>query len=270
MHSHLPVAPPLEALRHLARELGSLAALVGGALYLGAPLLIKQKQRVALEPDLALVNPNDPDLPPGLSDALFEAIAELQGLSFAPRATLRYRGAGLPITTYLTLLANPAAHDVALAVAVYSCVGGAPRLRARYIQFITKFGEDCYLLTSNTDVLPVFAPVPTKQNERFPMVRDAATLYRAHAALAEPFGARTKSKPSEEDPVTLVKSSIRREMAEQEQAGYFFVDAAARFYRPTWRGAYLMTWKLLFPVKAIRRALRDRRARGLLRELGVA
>lgn len=40
-------------------------------------------------------------------------------------------------------------------------------------------------------------------------------------------------------------------------------------YRPTWRGAFLMSWRLLWPVKPIVRVLRKRRAARLLSELGL-
>ena len=51
--------------------------------------------------------------------------------------------------------------------------------------------------------------------------------------------------------------------------GLFARDQAAGVYRPTWKGACLMAWGRLWPVGAIRRTLRRRRAARTLRELGM-
>ena len=48
----------------------------------------------------------------------------------------------------------------------------------------------------------------------------------------------------------------------QVQIGWLYRDAAAGAYRPTWKGAFLMTWGQLWPMKAIREAgLRARERR---------
>jgi hypothetical protein len=49
--------------------------------------------------------------------------------------------------------------------------------------------------------------------------------------------------------------------------GYYYRDELAGVQRPTWKGAILMTWKLCWPVKPIRLALRRHGARRLLHEL---
>jgi hypothetical protein len=51
--------------------------------------------------------------------------------------------------------------------------------------------------------------------------------------------------------------------------GYYWIDERWGVYRPTWKGALLMTGKHAWPVRPIYRALRHRRTRGLLREAGV-
>jgi hypothetical protein len=65
--------------------------------------------------------------------------------------------------------------------------------------------------------------------------------------------------------------AVAREMARdnvhQARAGYWYLDPRDGRYRPTWRGAALMTWKLAWPVGAIRRARRRGRTAALLRRL---
>jgi hypothetical protein len=51
--------------------------------------------------------------------------------------------------------------------------------------------------------------------------------------------------------------------------GYFYFDQKAGLYRQTWKGAFLMAWKLAPPIKAWRLRRRDRRAQQVWRELGM-
>ena len=38
----------------------------------------------------------------------------------------------------------------------------------------------------------------------------------------------------------------------QIDTGYMYLSPHERLYRPTWKGAFLMTWGQLWPFKAIR------------------
>jgi hypothetical protein len=49
--------------------------------------------------------------------------------------------------------------------------------------------------------------------------------------------------------------------------GYFIRDEAGLTYRPTWKSACLMTWRLCWPIKQILAALKRARTERLLREL---
>jgi hypothetical protein len=240
------------------------------ALHVLGPIGVHSSQRVPREPDVQVVNPNDPALPAGLEDALRARIEELRPLGFAPVTTIRYAGSG-PVTIYGTLLRNDAARDTAFALGAYvTRPGAAPRLRSRSLEFASRFGEEMVVSTTNSAVVPVFARVPWKHTHRFPMVPEAARLYRVHQAVSEPFGAHAKTTRVMVDPLDLFRTTIVREMEGQVAAGYFRLDEAAAAYRPTWKGACLMRWRLLWPWKQVRRALHERRARGLLREIGEA
>ena len=47
------------------------------------------------------------------------------------------------------------------------------------------------------------------------------------------------------------------------ESGYYYHDEEHRVYRLTWRGAILMTWKLLWPIKQIRAMLARREGRAI-------
>ena len=60
-------------------------------------------------------------------------------------------------------------------------------------------------------------------------------------------------------------SVIVESYEEQVGFGWLYLDSAAGVYRPTWKGAFLMTWGLLWPVLAIRKALLRQKEEALLK-----
>ena len=66
-----------------------------------------------------------------------------------------------------------------------------------------------------------------------------------------------------------LSNSTQKEMQDQTVTGYFYLDSRGEYYRLTWKGTFLMTWKQLWPIKQIRRAMMRRQNRGLLAEWGM-
>jgi hypothetical protein len=155
-------------------------------------------------------------------------------------------------------------------------VGGAFSLKPQhgqtlsYVEFTTAFADDRSLCTTNSPLLGSFSPVKEKRSFSFPKVADAATLHRLHRAAVELHGAG--ARPSVPTPTTLpslVASSIHRDFARQAERGYYDFDPGNRRYRPTLKGATLMTWRQLFPWKWINRAHANREAAMIRQHAGV-
>jgi hypothetical protein len=53
-------------------------------------------------------------------------------------------------------------------------------------------------------------------------------------------------------------------------AGYYEADEERGLVRPTWKGAVLITWRLLWPVKPLYRAVRRRATHQLFERFGVS
>lgn len=174
------------------------------------------------------------------------------------------------VAACFTLFENRATSDMAMAVAFYQEIQGRRSFRSAYTEFLTRFGGDRGLSTNNTGELMVTPRIPGRERETFAMVQDAQRLYRVHTALAVRLQAGPPLPPPQGSALEdLLREGIERENEISVQAGYLWYDASAGKYRPTWKGAFLMTWQLLFPVKNLLLAARDRRAAALLRELGV-
>jgi hypothetical protein len=102
-------------------------------------------------------------------------------------------------------------------------------------------------------------------------VQDAARLYRLHRALVARSGSGRKVFRLDEefggDAAACVAATMVEELEDAARDGYMALSPDGDTYRLTWAGAFLMTWKQLWPVKGILRAARDRRARRLMVEL---
>ena len=69
------------------------------------------------------------------------------------------------------------------------------------------------------------------------------------------------------DAVRYMQFALIEELDNACRAGYMQLDAAQSVYRPTIKGACLMTWQELWPFKGIRLAGRRRREAKLLADL---
>jgi hypothetical protein len=120
--------------------------------------------------------------------------------------------------------------------------------------------------------LGVFAPVPEKITERFPAVTDPASLCRiSRELIRRRYREVNVATPDDGgDPAAYLTAAMREELAGQVGTGYCRWDEAGQTFRPTWKGAVLMTWKLLPPFLQIRESRMRWRADRLMMEVGVA
>src|SRR5262249_15975703 len=148
---------------------------------------------------------------------------------------------------------------------------GTGRFRTMYVEFCCEFASGLELNTSNGDGLGIEAPHPDKRGFDFPGLDDIERLYRLHRRLASQAApGQAAGRPAPGAEFADVVRRLERDGAGGVESGYGYLDAGGAGYRPTWKGALLMTWKVAWPVGALRRVLRRRQAAGLLRRLEVA
>jgi hypothetical protein len=99
-------------------------------------------------------------------------------------------------------------------------------------------------------------------------------LYRLHQAVCRRLGSGQKLLPLDEqfggDAVRYMADSIVEELEAAVAAGYMRLDKAAGTYKPTPKGALLMTYGELWPMKGFRLRRRLQRERELLAELAYS
>jgi len=241
--------------------------------YIGGPLLVHMSLRQPARPAFEVLDETRlRQLPEPVRDFFQQTTGELAGAGFTPAAYLFHQDPNTAgATAVLALLENRAARDAAIAVAMYVSTSGSPKLKQTYVEFATEFAGGGEISTGNSPELHVMAELPEKRVLRFPEIREAARLFEIHRRLVvrDAAGRAKTFRAKGEGPAEFMRRNMQQDLAAQAEAGYFYLAEAAGVYRPTWKGAFLMAWKLLWPVSAILRMRRRRRNVELQRELGL-
>lgn len=202
-------------------------------------------------------------VPAATSEFLQHNVAALLAMGFRQAGDLVHRGA--TTDTRLALLAHP--DGAAATVAVFTTREGA---RVPMVEFSALLSNGVMLDVSNAPSAPIFVHRADHVIHRFPEVLDATRLYRIFQRILErDFRSPTLTQPDVSDPVRYIKTATEREYLRQVETGYYRLDDASGQYATTLKGAYMMAWKLMAPIKQIRQMLLASRSRETLRALGV-
>jgi hypothetical protein len=211
--------------------------------------------------------PADPEYTPDDEAALppeARALAAgLRALGFENRGTWRPPG-GPAASGRLALLEHPRTRDAARVLVVTAGTKVSVTLA-----FQTRFADGTEVVTANNRVTAGFPVPPEVTAAWLPEVRDPAALFRVHDQLREAVGRANTPVPIGPDPAGYLRDGSTRTHDKWVSAGYYRRDEGARVLRPTWKGAVLVTWRLMWPVKPLFRARRRRATRETLARYGV-
>ena len=133
--------------------------------------------------------------------------------------------------------------------------------------FRTEYTDGTQFSTHNGKFPGVLPPARSRPGSMaFPQVRGVRLLHAIHALRAEPEGGVDVGI---DDPVERLMRDSRLEHSAWLAAGYYRPEPGSTRLRLTWKGAILMSWKLLWPVPQTRLAWRRWRAARILRSIGV-
>jgi hypothetical protein len=239
--------------------------------YIIGPILVYVTQQWPVKPVLSPYDPIRHPLPDDLAAAFMDSREALARQGYALRADLAHENPKAKIQLRIALLEDGTRGDLALVAGARS-TNPKVKITACHVEFLTKFADGSTLTVTNTQDPEVYAEVAGRTIERFPQVRDPARLQRVNRALLERSFAGREPQRLEmgQDPAAFVRDAMDREYRHQIGAGLLRLDEGRQMYRPTWRGAWLMTWRLLPPLRQVIRARRLRRATALLAALGLA
>ncbi len=235
------------------------------------PVLVKLGQKLRARPAFERVQPESGRIPPDVFPFFNATLRALAPEGFREAGYLRQTGFAPNVETWLLMLENRPAQEAAVAIAALSTLPSQGGVKTRQVDFSVSWEGDRAVTASSGAMLPLFPATPGILIQHFPGLDDPRRLLQAHRALVArnaPAGVARRYPPPGEFEAWLVQA-MQRELARQVPTGYLRLDAPGEFYRPTWKGAVLMTWKLAWPVSAVRRRLHGRRAESLLAELGA-
>ncbi|HEX6987235.1 MAG TPA: hypothetical protein VF170_17790 [Planctomycetaceae bacterium] len=259
----LPIPEPLA---WLMATLAGLFALP----YVAGPILVRFKHKTKRSPTLIAFDPDERPAPAAVQEFLDEAEAALWGCGFEVLGHVAMPDLVPNVKAIFVLLARPESNDNAIAVAAFA-EGGSAAMKKFYVEFATDYADGFELCTNNTADESAFCPLPHKKVFQSDFLTDAEDLWRFHERATKEFGTGPKRpSPARHTALDRLREGLLREQTNQVAVGWLWYDEDAEAFRPTWKGACLMTWKLCWPVSAIRRSARRRQARRLLREWDMA
>ncbi|MGH7699189.1 MAG: hypothetical protein ACREMJ_01515 [Gemmatimonadales bacterium] len=251
-------------------EFALVVVALGAALpYVLGPVLVRWRQRESAEPVFEPYDERTGALGADLAAALESSIRALEPEGFHHVADLFHAYRTSETLLRLVLLEYAETGAVAVAVAARGTNPKAP-LRFTFVEFAVRFSDERTFSVQNSPQPVVYAPHPAKLTEWLPEVRDPARLWRVfRELLRRRYASFARQRVDVADPAGLMVTALLREYRQQVETGYLWHDRSVDAFRPTWRGAWRMTWKLLPPMSQVRRWRAQRHATRLLRELSL-
>jgi hypothetical protein len=233
--------------------------------FVWAPALIFCVQKLAAHPRTKRFDGDLSSLPAAPAEYFVQARDSLAADGFETAGMYFLPNAAPNVTCLLMLAVNRHTDESALAAAVYATANGATTLKSMHVEFASRYSNGQVVGTGNCKELGCFAKIPGFDTVQFSRVVDLRLLYRLHAARCNvilPGGRRINRLDGEfgGDGEAYINAVLAEEFARQVPVGYLRLDGDGEQYRPTVKGACLMTWKNLWPVKQIRMRSHARKA----------
>jgi len=237
---------------------------------LGMPFLVKQEMRFRINFSIDEIDPEKASLPEEALEWLEETDEQLTALGFEKLGDFSISDCSPSVITLLSMYENHAQQNSAMVVTMFKApefTTEAMSVREKYVEFSTEYTDGAEICTNNSRHGQVFMTVPRKRVTRLPETRDLETLYTLHLHLLERYGTPPKRRlPQPEEWPDIIRDDFQRDYQEQVEAGMMETDEHETHFLLTWKGAYLMSWKLMWPFAQITRARRRLAAQELLEE----
>ncbi|HTQ96345.1 MAG TPA: hypothetical protein VMH89_06045 [Candidatus Acidoferrum sp.] len=189
------------------------------------------------------------DLPEAVASVIAPRIPELNVLGFQNLGTYDCGTLTSGTRSYAAYFYNPATCDSASVTAMATSEGVAS-----YIEFSTRFATGLVVETNTNGLAPLTPDNSEHRVFRFPNFSSADVLYGVHRQLTEKYapGLWAEAEPKGEELSRFVHV-IENFGPRHTRMGYLVFAGDEQTYRLTWKGAFLMASRGLWPVSLVRR-----------------
>lgn len=232
-----------------------------GLLLIGGSIRQHRDHWLALEPTFEPFDPAGADTPPPVARHFAAADAALGREGFVAGPTRRTVGSVPNATSYQRVYHHPETLDVArVGVTLVRTPRG--ERTGSVAAYTTEFADGTEVVTGTRTTPRVYPQYPPPFHGLvFPEVVELGRLLDAHRAHVAGYETgRVRVDPLGDDPIATLRRKDHRRLVDHLVAlGYAWNDEAAGRQRFTWKGATLITWRLIPPFRQVGLA-RERRA----------
>ena len=225
------------------------AALLLGVLYLAAPVMAKTFLRFSVRCKPLQVSAGE--LPENISNLFGAGIPQFETLGFELIGCYDCGILANDTRTYVAYFCDRRANDFACITAMVTAKG-----TASYFEFSSRFGNGLALETNNNRFLPLTPSSPDARVFRFPAIKSRPALFETHRQLLRKYAAGlwAQAEPRGEEIQRLVRV-VENCGPRHTRIGYMYPAGGGESYRLTWKGAFLVTWRGLWPISSLRNQL---------------
>lgn len=239
--------------------------------YVRASVHVRRKQAFEAYPQF---EPRSPaGLPPPVREAFDRDVPRVEALGFSVVGYFYQRAMRedetLELDNYLASLRNEETGDTAQLMEI-SVRSAKAENHLSVRGFSAEFAEGDSLSTVAARQVSSFKPDPRHPTFRLPEVDDPRLLFTAHRRLREREApGRAAVLPTRGLEVVHLSHVETRALRQQAEFGYYRFDAEADMFRPTWKGAFLMTARQMWVINGLLLARQRARAEATLKSLGL-
>jgi hypothetical protein len=234
--------------------------------YILIPIHLHRTNWLSVHHDYEAFHPARDVVPEEVWSHIRETVASLNPCGLRLVGHFRKSGAVPGAMAYVSLMQTTDHVTVAKVITILTTTK-KPLVGDSALLFITESEDGNEIATSNNTKSSMLPRVKKQTGLWLPEVRNARKLYEFHQRFAKTFSDTPKQLILNGNPAEYLKRYAEAEVARWVKQGYYKLDPAAQVYRLTWKGAALIGWSYLWPIKPIRRAWRRYQTKKLLRKL---
>jgi hypothetical protein len=249
----------------LAIMVGTMAGL-SILMFVFVTIAIYCRSRIRAQSKCELIDPGRDIIPEEFWDRVRQTVEDLAPCGFNVCGHFRMGERVSGTVSYVTLLENKKERDIARLAVVFVQSNKVSRVHA-VLAIDTEFMDGTELVTANNLVLS-HVPLPKNRVALWlPHLDDGGDLYRIHQQVARTLGLGEKRWTLDNDSCDYMDRFSNAEIARWVDLEYYQPDGTGELLRPTWKGAVLISWKMIPPMKTIYVAWRKHQTNKLLRKL---